>query len=43
MDHIVSLEKQARQAVLTKQHLVGVFFDTEKAYDNLAVQDSSNH
>jgi hypothetical protein len=31
VDHFVTLEEQARQAFLTKQHLVVVFLDTEKA------------
>jgi hypothetical protein len=33
VDHLVSLEEQIRQAFLTKQLLVAVFFDIERAYD----------
>jgi hypothetical protein len=33
VDHLAMLEEQARQTFLTKQHLVGVVFDIEEAYD----------
>jgi hypothetical protein len=36
------LEELARQAILTKQHLVGVLFGIKKAYDSLAIWDSLN-
>lgn len=42
VDHHVMLEELARQAILTKQHLVGVLFGIKKAYDSLAIWDSLN-
>jgi hypothetical protein len=32
-DHLVPVEEETRWAFLTKQHLLGVFFDSEKACD----------
>jgi hypothetical protein len=43
VDHLITLEEQARQAFLTKQHQVVVFFDIGKAlWHSLTVQDSPN-
>jgi hypothetical protein len=33
VDHLITLEEQARQAFFIKQHLVGIFFDIEKVCD----------
>ena len=33
VDHLVRLETFARDAFITNQHLVAVFFDLQKAYD----------
>lgn len=33
IDHIIRLETPIREANLTKQHLIAIFFDLEKAFD----------
>ena len=33
MDHVVRLETSIREAIIQKQHLLGIFFDLEKAYE----------
>jgi potassium voltage-gated channel Eag-related subfamily H protein 8 len=34
LDHLVNLEHQIQKSFLLRQHVVAVFFDLEKAYDN---------